>query len=108
MLTPTHSVFFIRTILPWFVAFLAGGAAAQTSADQRVNPLPTQLQYTSTLGGYQAYTDQAVLPWREANDRVGRIGGWRAYAKEASTGQSTSDVPAAPDSHDGHHEGTKR
>ena len=48
--------------------------------------MPTRLQYTSTLSGYQAYADEPVQSWREANDRVGRIGGWKVYAKEKPPG----------------------
>jgi hypothetical protein len=67
------------------------------------------LQYTSALAGYQAYSDQAVLSWREANDRVGRIGGWRAYAKEAATGLPIKEVaPAESDPHAAHHGEAKR
>ena len=47
------------------------------------------LQYKSAISGYQAYTDQKILSWREANDRVERIGGWRAYAKEAHAPDTT-------------------
>ena len=41
-----------------------------------------QLSYRSALSGYEAYKEQPVQSWREANDKVGEIGGWRAYAKE--------------------------
>ena len=40
------------------------------------------LEYTSSFANYHAFTDQAVLPWRETNEAVRQIGGWRAYAKE--------------------------
>lgn len=41
-----------------------------------------QLSYRSTFTGYEAYKEQSVQSWKEANDKVGEIGGWRAYAKE--------------------------
>ena len=44
-------------------------------------------EYRSALEGYQPYTENKMVPWREANDTVGKIGGWRAYAKEAAEGQ---------------------
>ncbi len=44
--------------------------------------------YRSALEGYQPYSEEKIVPWREANDTVGKIGGWRAYAKEAAEGQS--------------------
>ena len=37
--------------------------------------LPTRLSYHSALAGYQAYAEQPVQSWRQANDRVGQIGG---------------------------------
>lgn len=49
-------------------------------------------QYRSALESYQPYSDTKMVPWKEANDAVGRIGGWRAYAKEAAEAQT----PAAP------------
>ena len=51
--------------------------------------------YGSAFDGYRPYSDQPVLSWREANDRVGQIGGWRTYAKEAY-----SSTPSA--THQGH------
>ena len=38
--------------------------------------------------GYQPYTDEKIVNWKEANDDAGRIGGWREYAKEASESQT--------------------
>jgi hypothetical protein len=43
--------------------------------------------YRSALEGYQPYSEEKIVPWREANDTVGKVGGWRAYAKEAAEGQ---------------------
>ena len=96
-------------LLPWTLALFAGAAFAQTPADtEALQPsLPTKLQYSSAIGAYQAYADQQVQSWREANDRVGQIGGWRAYAKEIKTGKPASVKDAAPssDPHAGHHGG---
>ncbi len=39
--------------------------------------------FRSAFEGYQPYTDEKMLPWKQANDAVGQIGGWREYAKEA-------------------------
>ena len=57
------------------------------------------LVYRSTFDAYHAQRDVTLLPWREANDRVGAIGGWRFYAREAqqSNGSSTrAPTPARP------------
>jgi hypothetical protein len=43
--------------------------------------------YRSALEGYQRYTDEKTVNWKEANDATARIGGWREYAKEASQTQ---------------------
>lgn len=91
----------LRTLLPLIVSLWGGTAVAQTAAES-ITPLPTQLQYTSPLRAYQAYADEPIQSWREANDRVGRIGGWRAYAKDASTDGPVKAEPAATP-HAGHH-----
>ena len=94
------------------LAFLSVSAIAQEAQPSKPETtnisLPSKLQYKSAISGYQVYADQEVLPWREANDRVGRIGGWRAYAKEAATGQPAPDTPPAANPHAGHHEGGKQ
>ncbi len=96
----------------WLVgamAGVAGSAAAQILAgpETQKTVLPTQLQYTSAIQAYQAYKDQPVRSWREANDHVGKIGGWRTYAKEAQTDKTTEPGQNAPskDPHAGHHGG---
>lgn len=101
----------IKALLPWALALFAGSAAAQVPADAKgpQPSLPTKLQYSSAIGAYQAYADQPVQSWREANDRVGRIGGWRAYAKEIKTGvpASAGDAAGTQDAHTGQHGGIK-
>lgn len=88
---------------PAALAFLAASlltaqATAQPSAVAA--PPPVNLQapadtgptaYRSALEGYQAYTDEKMLDWTEANNTVARIGGWRAYAREASQSQAPAD-----------------
>ncbi len=100
-----------KAFMPWTLALLATAAFAQPAADAEASKtaLPTQLQYSSAIDGYQAYTDQPAQSWQQANDRVGQIGGWRAYAKEIKTGVPASAQDAAPanDPHSGHHGGDK-
>ena len=106
MTIPTHSLSFGK-MLPWTMALLASSAMAQTTAEQKPQESPTRLSYTSPLNGYQAYTEQPVQSWQDANDTVGRIGGWRTYAREARTTEPAKDgAPAAP-AHEGHHGGSK-
>lgn len=88
----------IRWLLPCTLALLTSASFAQDvsgvamSAPKAETPaVTTSLQFNSTFAGYQAYTEQAVGSWREANDNVGRIGGWRAYAREAAQPDSAAD-----------------
>lgn len=97
-----------RCLLPWLSLLAVSAALAVPAEKNQAHPLPSKLQYTSALTTYQGYTEQKVQPWREANDQVGRIGGWRAYAKEAATGHSASDMPPAANPHAGHHEESKQ
>ena len=83
-------------------------ATAQTSALAPAKPVaPAAMAdaappaYRSALEGYQRYTDEKTVNWKEANDATARIGGWREYAREASqsqtpTGSTKPDSGAAP------------
>lgn len=69
-----------------------------------------KLSYRSSLSGYDAYKEQAVQPWKAANDKVGEIGGWRTYAKEMrqaapATGQDQPAQDHDAQGHDAHHGG---
>ena len=48
--------------------------------------------YRSALEGYQPYSDERIVNWKQANDTVGQIGGWRAYSKEASQDLSADNA----------------
>lgn len=60
--------------------------------------------YRSAFEGYQRYSEEKIVNWKQANDTTGQIGGWRAYAKEASQDASpdgaakptSSKAPAKP------------
>ena len=107
----SHHLPSFRALLPWILALFAGATFAQAPADTEASQpsLPTKLQYSSAIGAYQAYADQQVQSWRQANDRVGQIGGWRAYAKEIKTGvpASAQDAAGSNDVHTGQHRGAK-
>lgn len=73
-------------------------------------PAPAQAAgYRSTLEGYQPFAQEKILPWRQANETVGKIGGWRAYAKEAQDSaapagdQAPRRDPAGPAAGPGKH-----
>lgn len=83
--------------LSWVLAWIATAASAQSSLTepaQSRSSVPGELEYVSAFRNYQPYADQAVQPWREANDRVGQIGGWRVYAREAALSRSKQESPA--------------
>ena len=92
-----------RSLAP--LALFSVAAAAQVPA---VSPPPSgaparpaTLQYQSPLSNYRKFDDQAVLSWREANDRVGQIGGWRVYAKEAAAAGGGAPPRDGPSGHHG-------
>jgi hypothetical protein len=80
----------LRRFAALAVASATAAATAQPGSIAHESPAP--LPYSSVFEGYQPFAEQELIPWREANDNVGRIGGWRAYAREASEG---SAPPAA-------------
>lgn len=47
------------------------------------------LAYDSAFENYRRFTDERVMSWKAANERVGSIGGWRTYAKEAAFGHES-------------------
>ena len=74
-------------------------APAQTPAPAAALPQAAPAAFRSALEGYQPYIDEKIVPWKEANDNVGRIGGWREYAKQAAQaapGPQTPDAVAKP------------
>jgi len=89
-------------LLGWFAAawLLNPMAWAEPASpdplDARV-AVPAVL-YTSPLARYQPLAEASAQPWREANERVGRIGGWRAYAREAAQPAqgAQTETPATP------------
>ena len=80
------------------------GAQAQSPAQTSPAPASSPVEFRSSFEGYQPYTEEKIINWKEANDRVGRIGGWRAYAKEAQQPSGGSAPPEAKpaDPHAGH------
>lgn len=85
-----------RTPPAAWLAFIPGLMAAAAAAQPTSTP-PKPLAYQSALEGYQSFSDEKAVPWKDANDTVGRIGGWREYARESrpSQPQGTQAPPAA-------------
>ena len=81
-------------------AVLAGAAMGQTPPPATATPARAT-EFRSALEGYQPYTEEKTLSWKDANDTTARIGGWRAYAKEAQQG-AAPDVAGQADPYAGH------
>ncbi len=75
-------------------AMLPGIASGQAQSPQDGAAPPPTLHYRSVFDGYRPHNDQAVGPWRDVNDMVGKIGGWRTYAKESVSAGAAA--PASP------------
>lgn len=85
--------------LPLQLSALSASAQTPPSPPPATQAAPAA--YRSAFEGYQAYRDEKIINWKEANNNVGHIGGWRAYAKEASPPPAPS-VAAQPAPHAGH------
>jgi hypothetical protein len=76
----------------------AAPPAAAPDTPATAMPDTTPAAFRSALEGYKPYADDSMVPWKEANDSVGRIGGWREYARQARQPQAP-DAAARPDKH---------
>jgi len=73
----------IRRAAPWALAGLACLPVAH-AADTRAADEPARSSApASPFDRYQAWRDEPLRDWREANDRVGDVGGWRVYLRES-------------------------
>jgi hypothetical protein len=94
--------------MPVALALLAGPLGMISTAAQPVPPVsqvaPTAGNvmpppaYRSAFEGYQPYSDEKTVDWKQANDTAGQIGGWRAYARESSQDASPGDAARAASS----------
>jgi hypothetical protein len=90
-------------------ALAAAAPAPMPSPSSRPDPLDPHvsvpaLVYQSSLMPARRVDEQPPIPWREANDSVGRIGGWRTYAREAAepTAAPAASMPSGYSGHSGH------
>jgi hypothetical protein len=87
-------------------AIVAPGAQAQdkTGPGGPVAPAAAASapSWRSAFDGYQPFSEEKTLPWRQANDTVQGVGGWRAYAREAARPASAAASGAKPDGPAGH------
>ena len=85
------------------------GSPVASAQDAAVNgssakSIAESLQYTSVFKNYQPYSEEEIIPWRQANATVQKIGGWKAYAKEAAQADT---APTSEGHSRNHHEGVK-
>ncbi len=81
--------FLISTIAS-SVVFVVGAGHAFATPDPSVAKSPTPpVQYKSPLKDYRPLGEDKRIPWRAANDEVGKIGGWRVYLREVNEAVST-------------------
>ncbi len=73
---------------------LSGASIAAPDPTDEKNTVPP-IRYQSPFRDYKPLGEDKPIPWKAANDEVGRIGGWRAYAKEAQAAAASVN-PAAP------------
>ena len=88
------------SVLPLWATAAIGQTSAAASPAFPPTPMTeaAPAPFRSAFEGYQPYTDEKIINWKEANDSTGRIGGWRAYAKETrQTQQAPESKPPAPD-----------
>lgn len=78
---------------------LASTATAQPSAPKPTTAEPGAGLYRSAFSAYRRYGDEPVVPWKQANDVVGRIGGWKAYAQEAAAPSAPAGASAPHGAH---------
>ena len=66
----------------------APGPTAPPLAAPTTAPVPAPLpRYNSPLNDYRPYrVDEPLLPWRDANDAVGRLGGHMGHLTPSSQG----------------------
>jgi hypothetical protein len=83
-------------LVPLALALASSASFAQSPPAQASPPGMTAepLPYPSALETYKPFSDETLIPWKEANDEVGRIGGWREYARESRQDPSRSSSPA--------------
>ena len=73
-------------------------AAEAAPATEAARAPRTPPGYVSALGEYRAWREPDLVPWRRANDEVGRLGGHAGHLRgdmaPAPTGESRGDRPA--------------
>ena len=77
---PVTALTIVLTVSASGAAARPGSKAADPASPSA--PVPA-LKYESAFSDYRPFGDDQMIPWKSANDEVGRIGGWQVYAREA-------------------------
>ncbi len=77
------------TLVSISAVFIAGSGANCVAAEPEPATAASSaavpaIQYQSPFKDYRALGEDKRIPWKAANDEVGKIGGWRVYAREAA------------------------
>jgi len=84
----------------FIAANIANCVAAEADADAATavtSSLAPSIQYQSPFKDYRPLGEDKRIPWKAANDEVGKIGGWRVYAREASVDNAAKEsMPPQP------------
>lgn len=88
-----------RFSLGMVLLVVSAAAQGQPAGPSRPDPLDARADvppalYPSPFAQYRSFAVQPPAPWRDVNDRVGRIGGWKVYAREALEAPDPSAAPA--------------
>ena len=80
------------------LAVVVLGLSASRDAYSAADPVDASASvpgalYKSPFSDYRPLGADKRIPWKAANDEVGRIGGWRAYAREAAAAVTSTDKP---------------
>ncbi|MDP3762269.1 MAG: hypothetical protein Q8R01_17325 [Ramlibacter sp.] len=86
------------------LAVLGAAVAAAAQAQAPASPPTAPAAWRSAFDGYQPFSEEKTVPWRQANDTVQGVGGWRAYAREAAQPASAAaPMTSASGPHGAHH-----
>jgi len=96
----------LTALLSVLGAIVGAEAAAQNpNPSEAHRPAGTAPAWRSAFEGYQPFSDEKTMSWRQANDTVQAIGGWRAYAREAAqpaSAAASGAKPSGPPRHGAH------
>ena len=73
-----------------------------TAAFAQPPATPAQPGYKSVFDGYQPYTNEKLVAWKEANDKLAQARGRRSHAPEAEQAAPATAPAVDPSGHSVH------